>query len=100
MFAQSRFILLLCTVPLFGATDSRFQQAHTLLGALPLRFEANQGQTAPSIRFIARSGSHRLLLTDRGASVVLGSHKVDLSLLHSNPAPLVEGLNPLPTHTD
>jgi hypothetical protein len=101
MFRQSRFIFLLCTVPLFGSTtDSALRQANTLLGKLPLRFEANQGQSAPSVRFIARSAGHRLLLTGRGASVTLGSHQIDLSLLHSNPAPRVEGLNPLPTHTD
>jgi hypothetical protein len=101
MFRPSRFILLLCTVPVFGAsTEAALPQAQTILSRLPLRFESNQGQTSPSVRFIARAGAYRLLLTNSGPSVTIGSHKIDVSLLHSNPAPRIEGLNPLPTRTD
>jgi hypothetical protein len=101
MFRTSRFILLLFTVPVFGAsTEAALPQARSILSRLPLRFEANQGQTNPSVRFTARAGGYHLLLTNSGPSVTMGSHKVDVSLAGSNPAPRIEGLNPLPTRTD
>jgi hypothetical protein len=101
MFRLSRFLLLVCATPLFGAsTATALPQANTVLSRLPLRFEANRGQFDPAARFGARAGGFHLLLTDHGPSLTVGSHRVDLSLLHSNPAPRIEGFDPLATHTD
>ncbi len=71
------------------------------MASLPLRFEANQGQFDPSVRYAARGGDWRLLLTGRGPTLTLqGSKPIDLSLLHSNPAPQIEALDPMSAHTD
>lgn len=76
-------------------------RAKTALANLPLRFEANQGQFDPSVRYAARAGDFRLLLTQRGPVISLpGAQRIDLSLLHSNPAPRVEALDLMRAKTD
>ncbi|MBV8857913.1 MAG: VCBS repeat-containing protein [Acidobacteria bacterium] len=36
-------------------------------GSLPLRFEANRGQTSPRVKFLARGGGYTLFLAESGA---------------------------------
>jgi hypothetical protein len=43
----------------------------TAYGHLPLHFEANEGQTDPQVKFLARGVGHTLFLTDREAVLVL-----------------------------
>src|SRR3954447_4000500 len=97
----SRFGLLLCSVCLAGAsTTPAMRQADAVLARLPLRFEANQAQLPPDVRYAARAGAYSLSLKSSGPSLSLGSHRVDISLLNSNRAPRIEALDPLPTRTD
>jgi len=42
-----------------------------IYGQLPLRFEANRGQTDPQIHFLSRSPGHRLFLTSTEAVLVM-----------------------------
>ena len=72
-------------VPSFAKTTSRestpdrasevrsgaMQQALEIRGALPLRFEANQGQVDSRVRFLSRGRGHTLFLTPSEAVSVL-----------------------------
>src|SRR5579872_4191485 len=102
MFRFPSIALLVCAASAFAATpDSALSRAKTALSNLPLRFEVNQGQFDPAVRYAARAGDYKLLLTKRGAAVTLpGAQKVELSLLHSNPAPRIEAQDPLRARTD
>jgi hypothetical protein len=74
--------------------------ARAALEGLPLRFEANQGQWSPDVRYLARSGGVNVALTDRGPSVGLpGAGRVDLVLEGAAP-PRIEPLEPLAARTD
>ena len=71
------------------------------LAKSPLRFEANQGQFAPSVRYAARTTGFALALTARGASLrFANSRPLDISLLDSNPWPFIQPLDRLSTQTD
>jgi photosystem II stability/assembly factor-like uncharacterized protein len=50
------------------ATQKRLAEAY---GKLPLRFEANQGQTDPQVRFLARGAGYGLFLTSTEAVLAL-----------------------------
>jgi hypothetical protein len=101
MSRLSRFGLLLCSVCLAGAaTTPAVRQADAALARLPLRFEANQGQLNTDIRYAAHAGAYTLALKANGASLSLGSNRVDISLLNSNRAPRIEALDPVPTRTN
>jgi hypothetical protein len=83
-------------------------------GKLPLRFEANVGRADTEIKFLSRSGGYNLFLTPTEAVLALrgekvttkansqasaagnGSSIVRMKLGGANPAPLIEGENPLP----
>jgi hypothetical protein len=74
--------------------------ARAALQGLPLRFEANQGQWSPDVRYLARSGGVKVALTDRGPSVGLpGAGRVDLVLEGAAP-PRIQPLEPLAARTD
>ena len=62
--------LLLCSLAAaaLAASTPRFDPAY---GKLPLRFEANGGQTDPQVRFLARGARHAVFLTDRAATLAL-----------------------------
>jgi len=64
--------------------------AATLSGQIT--FEPNVGQAPSSIRYIARSGTHRLDLTSTSA--------LDLTLLRTNPSATWQHLDPLPTRVN
>ncbi len=80
--------------------EHKLRQAY---GKLPVRFEANQGQTDPEVRFVARGRGYNLFLTPTEG--VLALHKmpqstppaaIRLRLAHANSAPQVSGLDILP----
>src|SRR5438876_6279720 len=56
--------------PLSFDTATRARVSETY-GKLPLYFEANQGQTDPQVRFLARGGGQTLFLTSTEAVLVL-----------------------------
>lgn len=81
------------------------QKLRQLNRKLPVRFEANRGQTAPEVRFMARGSGYNLFLTPTEAVLALYEHKmtqatppagVRLRLAHANPVPRVSGLDELP----
>lgn len=53
------------------ATPARQQQLAKAYGQLPLSFEANQGQTAKAVRFMARGNGYNLFLTGTEALLTL-----------------------------
>ncbi len=77
-------------------------------GQLPLSFEANQGQTAPQVNFLARGPGYGLFLTPTEAVLSLlqpatpsatpgqapAGDVLRLQLVGANPAPAVQGLDP------
>src|SRR5216117_2291732 len=51
-----------------AATQARVSETY---GKLPLSFEANQGQTDPQVKFLARGAGQTLFLTSTEAVLVL-----------------------------
>lgn len=100
------FVLMGCGASLLlaagpAAQDPATKQARAVLAQLPLRFEANQGQFGPSVRYAARTSAYTLALTAQGASLVFpGSHPVSLSLRGSAAAPVIEPMDPQKVRTD
>jgi hypothetical protein len=81
--------------------DPALAPAAAALARSPLRFEANQGQFAPSVRYAARTTGFALALTARGASLRFAdSRPLDISLPGSNPWPLIQPLDRLSAQTD
>ncbi len=69
--------------------------------SLPLTFEANRGQSDPSVKFLARGQAYAVFLTRDEAILKLGnrggkSGVLRLTLLDSNPAMKVMGTQELP----
>jgi hypothetical protein len=56
------------TAPLSAAQKQNWTNAY---GTLPLAFEANQGQTAPEVRYLAHGQSYQLFLTNQEAVLTL-----------------------------
>lgn len=70
-------------------------------GRLPLIFEANQGQTDPQVRFLARGGGYGLFLTSSEVVLALQAKKggagvVRMTLAGANDKSAVAGVDPLP----
>lgn len=70
-------------------------------GNLPLRFEANRGQTDPRVRFLARGSRSELFLAGSEAVLVLTkpaaqSTALRFSLLGANRAAQISGVDPQP----
>src|SRR5947209_12517819 len=101
---HSRFALLLCSIAAFGAVSrpaaDALPSARAAISSLPLRFEANQGQFDPAVRYAARTGTYDLLLTTRGAAMSAHGARVDLTLLHSNTSAAIEPLDRMAARTD
>jgi hypothetical protein len=53
------------------SSDELEARVATAYGRLPLHFEANQGQTDPRVKFLARGIGHAVFLTDSEAVLVL-----------------------------
>jgi hypothetical protein len=81
--------------------DADVSRVKTAMGRLPLRFEANAGQWNPAARFAAHASSYTLLLTPAGPVFSLrNSHRVDMSLVGSNPAAEITGAGRAEGRTD
>jgi hypothetical protein len=112
MLRLSRFALFIGASSLLAAgrpagSDLTVERAKAALAQLPLRFEANQGQMGPAVRYSAHAGGYDLFLTKNGPSLafrtagpVPQSRRVDISLLNSNRAPAIEALDRFQTRTD
>jgi hypothetical protein len=121
MLRLSRFVLFVGAASLLSAgppegSDPSVARAKAALAQLPLRFEANQGQMSPAVRYSAHGGGYDLFLTERGPSLAFatagrpgsggqaGKHgvpaRVDISLLNSNRAPEIEALDRTAARTD
>src|ERR1035438_1063981 len=61
---------------------------------LPLVFEANAGQSDPSVRFIARGRGYTLLLTQDGAIFRSGGGDIRMKLAGASPNAKLVGLEP------
>ncbi len=70
------------------------------LAQLPLRFEPNQGQTDPHVKFLARGAGYGVFLTSDQAVLTLGAQAksavVRIQLAGANPIAAVTGNAPLP----
>ena len=123
MLRLSRFALFVGAASFLAAagrpagSDPAVAKAKAALARLPLRFEANQGQLGPAVRYSAHAGGYNLFLTEHGPSlaiptagqpalpagqgkVVRRSQRVDISLLNSNRAPEIEPLDRFQARTD
>ena len=106
MFRPYCSALLVCAISAAWAApgpapDPAVGRAGAALAQLPLRFEANQGQSDASVRYIARTASYNLLLKSRGATLALpGSRRVEISLENSNASPRIEGCDKLAARTN
>src|SRR5260221_2869396 len=61
-------------LPAAGAIDARLSETY---GKLPLRFEANRGQTDNAVRFLSRGAGYSLYLTGSEAVLVLAKPDAD-----------------------
>ena len=99
MFRVTRYALFVWAGSLLAAglpagPDAAMSQAKAALAQLPLRFEANQGQTDPAVRYTAHAGGYTLFLKTDGATLSLGGkRRVDISLQHANRSPEIEGVD-------
>jgi hypothetical protein len=93
-------VLVVGAVPTARAPRGLRARAITAYAHLPLHFEANQGQTDPRVKFLARGIGQALFLTQREAVVVLadGAMQTVLSMtfVGANPRARLTGLDPLP----
>jgi hypothetical protein len=90
------------------AAQSRITASY---GKLPLTFEANQGQTDPRVKFLARGSGYTLFLTsteavlalrdpakqkEAGVTTALGATALRMGLVGANSRPQVNGVEALP----
>src|SRR5437899_1552397 len=96
---MSRF-LVLGIIGLRGlSADSAIPRATALLHSLPIAFEPNAGRWDPDVKFSARTGDYRILLSDRGVVFRDSRHDFSVSPLNANPRPTLSGDSPLPFRT-
>ena len=102
------------TIPATVAPSSTQKaQVNAAYGKLPLIFEANQGQTDPSVRFLSRGPGYTLFLTPDAAVFSLYTpallepnqtavkfSTLRMRLVDANLQPEISGLNPLPTQVN
>jgi hypothetical protein len=69
---------------------------HEIYGKLPLAFEVNDGQTDSQVKFLPRGKGYALFLTPDEAVLSLRKQPLRIRFLGGNPAPEVEGMDPLP----
>lgn len=107
MIRTYRFALIGCAASALLAAgdpvgqDASTKQAAAVAAQLPLRFERNQGQFDPAVRYAARTSAYTLALTAQGASLLFpGSARVSLSLPGSAASPALEPMDPLTVRTD
>ena len=96
----SRSLLTLCvSAALLAANPAAApvnrSQAKQSLIQMPLRFEANRGQTDASVKFIARGPGYTMLLADREAVLNLRGGAVRMKLLGAGSPASARGLDQL-----
>jgi hypothetical protein len=79
-------------------------------GKLPLRFEANAGQTDAQVKFLSRGSGYSLYLTQAEAVLALSNRKskteagpqsvVRMKFAGANPEPQIEGADALPSKSN
>ncbi len=87
--------------PIYASNPGRASTSRKLdLSQLPLRFEPNQGQTDPQVKFLARGTGYGLFLSGDQAVLVLGKHSknpvIRMKMAGSNPDAVVSGDDQLP----
>lgn len=97
------------------ASNASIQEdAKSLFGQLPLRFERNEGQSGEQVKFLTQNGAYALFLTSREAVLTLSrrNHRprdgkpvqspavVRLRLVGANANPRVVGVDELPGRTN
>jgi len=80
-----------------AAARARIEAAQRILNQLPIRFEVNEGQVDPRVKYYARGPEQILYLTPAGAVLSLPSGTLSMRLASSNPRPAIEGLDLLPS---
>jgi Beta-propeller repeat len=98
-FSLSFFVCVVSALAV-EAPEATVAQARAALARLPLRFEANQGQWGPEVRYGARAAGGALLLTTHGPAMVGEGRRVDITMVGGNPASRIEALDPLPARTN
>lgn len=93
------FSMFACTV-LLGLLVAIADAATTAetYGRVPLHFEANQGQTDPAVRFVARQGRGSVLLTREGLTIAHENSIISLRLFGGRQVEPVGEL-PLPSRS-
>jgi Beta-propeller repeat len=91
--------------PLAGDDQQTRARAREAYGKLPMRFEANAGQTDARVKFISRGNGYNLFLTPTEAVLALRNERVvsgadqrsvvRMKLIDANSAPHVEGVDAL-----
>jgi Beta-propeller repeat len=90
-----------------GADQKSIARSGEAYSKLPIRFEANDGQTDAKVKFLSRSAGYGLFLTQSEAVLTLRSERsgsnavgaqstVRMKLIGADPAPRMEGLDRLP----
>jgi Beta-propeller repeat len=89
-----------------GVDERSRARVREAYGKLPLRFEANAGQTASQVKFLSRGSGYTLFLSPAEAVLALSNRKsktdggsksvVRMKLAGANPAPQLEGAEALP----
>jgi hypothetical protein len=90
------FLFPLCCADAATNADPRLM---SLYGRVPLRFEANQGQTDPSVKFLSRVSNATVFLTADEAVVRSANTVLRMRLQTANRAAAVEGEQELPGPT-
>jgi len=95
--AAAGWILLTGALPAQNTAPNSDARHSALLdfGRLPIVFEPNQGQTDPSVKFLARTEGATLFLTEREAVLSLrGAHPVRMRLAGAKKPQAIRGLEP------
>src|SRR5213594_4757146 len=94
MTVSTRFPLIVLLLLSCSQTLRAETPAVNKLGALPLYFEPNQGQTDSRVRFLARGSGYSLFLADSEAVLRLrGMGDVRMNLVGNRPSRQVTGEN-------
>jgi hypothetical protein len=98
----------LVLAPWHPPQGAEFTAARQSYGKMPLAFEANQGQTDPQVKFLARGAGYTLFLTSKEAVLSLQDREAApegqvqrvsvlcMQVLQANPNAPVSGLDQLP----
>lgn len=84
------------SVPAPQTASQAAARAQSAYGQLPLGFEANQGQSAAPVKFLARGAGYRFFLTDAEAVLRLPEATLRMQLRGANPQAHPQATAPLP----